>query len=133
MTIANLRFSGKSLGCRQARPDQQEQHDRQLEGEAERKNQPHDQRQIFGYPRLDLDGERAFGSGHLETDEEVPGKRRDNVIDHRCAHREQHRCRDQKGQEGLLFVLVERRRDEFPDLDAQDRKGNAKRGKEADL
>src|SRR3546814_15434465 len=54
-------------------------------------------------------------------------------IGKRRAHQEQHRRGDQKRQKSALFLLVEPRRDEQPDLVGDDREGEHEGGKQRHL
>ena len=77
-------------------------------------------------------GRRAVAARRLEAQEEAARDREDDVIDERAAHDEQDRRGDEIGQERAALVAVEAGRDEQPELDRDDREGEAERRPERD-
>ena len=82
-------------------------------------------------------GSSSIGSvpsppGSWKLRKNLHATRKNDVIDERAAHDEQHRRREQIGQERLALLLVEAGRDEQPELARDDRKGEAERRPERD-
>src|SRR5262249_36270221 len=98
----------------------------------ERKNQRHDQRQIFADPRqqLDLRPPRLFGLLHADKKEQQI--RHDHKINEQRARREENRCGNKIGRKSLAFMFIEAWRDKGIKLCKNDRTGEKRGGKKRD-
>ena len=75
----------------------------------------------------------GIGGDLLHPDRKPHQERHGDEIDDRRADREEHRRRDEIGQEGAALVLVEAGRDELVDLAGDDREGQEARAEGRDL
>src|SRR6185437_6668887 len=104
----------------EAGSSEQRQDNGKLEDDTETENQRHDQRQIFGHLRQQLDRRHALARMLRQADRKADQHWHRNEIDDHGADDEQHRRRDQVRQEGPPLVLVKPWRNELVDLRRND-------------